>query len=220
MAQDVIKTTMDASAQTLTFEVKGARTLVLRMGRMSVENRAFAALHGMKQRIADAAAIPFALNGRYATPHEKADAMAELIEFYEEGGNEWKRVGTASPKVSSDGVLAIRAIAELYGRGVRDQREMLVNIAKRREMTLTAYVEGIMTTARAANGVGPFGRLPAIYERLKSEQPVSSVKVAPEDMLAELGELPEPEGAGGSEDEDDEREDLTHYNDERDDQQP
>lgn len=196
-AGSVVGAVIDEVKRTVTFNVVGEGSLVLSLDAMSDETRAYAALHGMKQRVSDAAAIPFR-DGKYATPGEKYAAMRALVEHYNGGAKEWARHGGGEkgPRVSGETDLIIRALAELYGRAAGEQRDRLVNIVARRKaepkgkadetLTLRVYVAGVLETARASGGAGRLGGLVAIYERLRGEQPAVVSVVDPEDLLREL----------------------------------
>ena len=74
----------------LTFAVRDAGTLTLNLSRVSAAVRAMATIHGFKQRIADAAAIPRdTATGKPASPADKFAAMRALVEHYESGSEEW-----------------------------------------------------------------------------------------------------------------------------------
>lgn len=73
---------------------------------MSAPVLAYAAVHGMKQRIVDKAAIGFLKEqNRYAGAKEKYEAMKELVEYYNAGATEWDMVGGIS-----EGSMLFRAL--------------------------------------------------------------------------------------------------------------
>ena len=121
-ANSVISTTLNQSIGTAEFKVSGVGTLVLHLERMSESNRAYAALHGMKQRISDAAALPCdEVTGKPASPFDKFDAMQELIDFYECGTSDWNRKGSGGGRPS--GGLLLQAMIRAYPE---TEREVLV----------------------------------------------------------------------------------------------
>lgn len=74
------------------FHVLGVGDIALNMAAISSENKARACLHGMIQRISDAAAISRdSETGEAATPQDKYDAMQRLVTHYESGTSEWSR---------------------------------------------------------------------------------------------------------------------------------
>lgn len=94
--------------------VKGAGTLTLDTAAISEANRTRAMLHGMVQRISDAAAISRdSETGKSASPQEKYDSMASLVDHYLTGTDEWslKRESTAGRQSTTglSGVSLLRA---------------------------------------------------------------------------------------------------------------
>lgn len=74
----------------LIFNVLGVGEIRLDISTMSDENKAHAIMHGMEQRIRDAAAIPRdKTTGASATPQDKYDAMQRLAEHYASGSPDW-----------------------------------------------------------------------------------------------------------------------------------
>lgn len=87
---------------------------------MSKANMQRAAIHGMIQRISDAAAISRnPETGKPATAQEKFDRMAQLVTHYESGTSEWSRVGQGG---GNRGGYLFRALCILYP--TRDQTEL------------------------------------------------------------------------------------------------
>jgi hypothetical protein len=110
----VVSTTVDATASQIKFDVVGAGSVVLRLGMLSDTIRQAAVLHGMKQRVSDAAAISRdPLTGKSASPSDKLAAMRELVEHYETGTTDWKRAG-GGPGLSADAMMLINCLRELY----------------------------------------------------------------------------------------------------------
>ena len=68
----------------------------------------FAALHGLKQRYVDAAAL-----GAGSTPGEKHAAIMALVTHHRDTG-EWARVAGAGSGAGGDGLL-VRAVMEVFG---------------------------------------------------------------------------------------------------------
>lgn len=101
--------------ETIKFVVKGAGTIVLDMAKLSDKIARRAAIHGMIQRVSDAAAIPRdTKTGKSATPQEKFDAMAELVEHYISGTTEWNRKGAGRSPRELSGAGLLRAVLELW----------------------------------------------------------------------------------------------------------
>lgn len=91
----------------LTIATEGHPAIMVDPADMPEALNAYAALHGYKQRIVDAAA-----KGPEATPAEKYAAMKAVYDHMFKSG-EWSRVG-AGDGTSGDGLLA-RAIMEATG---------------------------------------------------------------------------------------------------------
>jgi len=95
--------------------VKGAGTLRLTVNKLHEKIHARAAIHGMVQRVSDAAAIPRdTKTGKSATPQEKFNAMAQLVNHYESGSAEWNRKGGERGPRELTGAALLRAALELW----------------------------------------------------------------------------------------------------------
>jgi len=140
-SNSVINTTINAAENTITFDVRGAGSVTLNMAKLSEANLAYAALHGMKQRVSDAAAISRNPdNGQPATPQDKLDAMAALVAHYESGGDEWsvrKATGGAGTKPSG---LTLRALAQVQGLPLAEMRARVDGLAERKGLTPAAVL--------------------------------------------------------------------------------
>jgi len=97
------------------FTVKGAGNVLLDTGKLSQAVQSRAMLHGMIQRISDAAAIGRnPETGASATPEEKLANMAALVAHYESGTAEWSRKrGTGEGRDTSG--ITLQAIARVKG---------------------------------------------------------------------------------------------------------
>lgn len=121
-SNSVIITVWDKAKNELRFnvlkasETGGSLTLVLSLDKVSASNRAEAVIMGFKQRIGDAAAIPFNQRlKRYATPREKYDAMLRLVEHYNSGAEEWSpRRQATGGGVSGAELMLTQALSEAY----------------------------------------------------------------------------------------------------------
>lgn len=176
----------------ITFTVLGVGDIVLMFDQLSQGVRQRAMVHGLTQRISDAAAIPFNKDeNRYATASEKYAAMQALVEHYHTGTEEWSRTRAAGgSRADGETALILRAVAEHQGVSVDEMRERVKAIATKRETTPKAYLAGVLATAQAAKGVGALAPIATIYARLKAEQPVAVVKLDADELLGELGAAP------------------------------
>ena len=172
--------------QGITFTVLGVGDIVLGFDQLSASVRQRAMVHGLTQRISDAAAIPFNKEeNRYATPQEKFEAMQALVEHYHTGTEEWSRTRAAGgSRVDGETTLILRAVAEHQGCPVEDMRERVKAIAAKREMTPREYLAGVLATAQ--KGPGPLAGVAVVYERLKAEQPKPVAKLDGDELVAEL----------------------------------
>lgn len=86
----------------ITFTVLGAGQLVLDMLAVSEENRLYAAMYGLVQRVSDKAALSCdKATGKSATPQDKFEAMEGLVQHLNSGSKEWNmvRAGGGGAKV-------------------------------------------------------------------------------------------------------------------------
>ncbi len=95
----------------ITFTVLGAGAVTMDTEKLHDDIMQRAAIHGLIQRISDAAAIGRdPETGRSASPAEKLAAMTELVAYYETGTADWKRTGTGEGSGKS---ITIEAIARV-----------------------------------------------------------------------------------------------------------
>lgn len=107
-SNSVITHAMD-NAGNITFTVLGIGDMVIHPDTLHPDVMRRAALHGMIQRISDAAAISRdAETGKPASAQDKFDAMQRLVAHYESGTSEWSRKPVAGEGKS--GGLLFRAL--------------------------------------------------------------------------------------------------------------
>lgn len=97
--------------------------------------RSYATFHGMKQRIADAAALSRDVKtGKPATPAEKFAAMQRVMAYYASGASKWARTVEAGPK----GGFLFEALCSLYGhmRAPSEIRAWLDNLSDKDQAAL------------------------------------------------------------------------------------
>ena len=116
-------------AGVITFTVKDAGECTLDMAQVHPAIREQAMIHGMIQRISDAAAISRnPETGLPATPEEKLMAMAVLADHYMTGTDEWRRTGTGGGERTS---ILFRALVNLYpAKAPEDIREWIKSKSK------------------------------------------------------------------------------------------
>ncbi len=117
-ANSVITTA--ATDNGITFAVAGCGELELDVSKLSAEVQRAAMIHGLKQRIADAAALSRDdVTGKPAPAADKFDAMRELVDYYNSGTVEWNRPRASGGGVPSGGIL-LRAMVIAYPDVSRD----------------------------------------------------------------------------------------------------
>lgn len=106
--------TMAQTDTTLTFNVLGAGSISLNLAAIHPDVLARAAIHGLKQRISDAAALPCNPDtGKPASPSEKFESLSALVEHYNTGTAEWARTRAAGEGTPRAG-KTLQAIANVY----------------------------------------------------------------------------------------------------------
>lgn len=179
-ANSVITSRLTEGGGALIFTVRDVGELTLELGRIAQANRQRAEVHGWVQRISDAAALPFNKEeGRYATALEKFEAMRGLVEHYHGGGAEWSRKAQANggPRVTSEDLLILRAVAEVQGCEVATMRERVKAMAEKRGVTQRAYLGAIAAKSEAVR---------AVVERMRAEQPTAGAGLDGDALLGEL----------------------------------
>lgn len=137
-------------AGNVTFHVKGAGDIILRVAGISDANRVRAMRHGLIQRVSDAAALSRnTANGQPATPEAKLAAMTRLVEHYNSGSEAWapEREGGSGPGL--DG-LALAAVAEATGKSVADVVTLVTVSSKAKGVTPRVYLATLTTAGKVA----------------------------------------------------------------------
>lgn len=127
----VVTHSLDSEAQVLTFHVIGCEPLVFDVKRISDEVGERAMIHGLVQRVSDTAAISRnADTGKPATPADKRERMARLVEHYMTGTAEWSPSrGESGPR---DGGLTITAMGDVFHKLAEECRDMVKALALKR----------------------------------------------------------------------------------------
>lgn len=130
--------------ETIMFSVKGAGNLVLDTRGVSVQNKSRAMLHGLVQRISDAAAMARdSKTGASATPQEKFEAMKRLVEHYQSGSEEWSPArsveGVGRPKSENPQARLLRAALKLFNPQ-KDQETIEKFVKERNAAQITALL--------------------------------------------------------------------------------
>jgi hypothetical protein len=163
-----IGATIAGAKLTLTFA--HGRTLILDTGELSEEIQNQALMHGLKQKLVDAAAISRDPDtGRTADIETKFNAVCEVYERLLAG--EWNKV-TRDGSGGNVGGLLLRALVRMYdGRKTREE--------------LVAFLEGKTDAEKAALRASP--KIAPIIAEIKAEDAAKKpTTVDTDDLLAGL----------------------------------
>lgn len=171
-SNSVINTQVNASIRTIEFSVVGAGSVTLHLERVSAANLDYAAFHGFKQRISDAAALSRdlvkqpdgSMKELNATPANKLSAMTDLVRWYESGTSDWSQ--KRQPGTSQIGLLW-RAVCELKPERSPDSiRESLASLKadETRALATNPKIKAVLDriASEAAQGVNTDELLEAI----------------------------------------------------------
>ena len=147
--------------ETLAIHVKGIGDVEFDAGQAHASNRAYAMMHGFKQRIVDAAALSRDPDtGQPATPLQKFEAIQAMVQHYHTGTADWGTRTAAGPRET--GGLTLRAIAAVYGWESADiAKERVEKLAAKRGADYKAMLKLLagsekvgaeITRMRAAKG--------------------------------------------------------------------
>jgi hypothetical protein len=137
-ANSVITTSIDGDV--MRFAVLGQPTLQLDIVLVSEQNRSRAMLHGFKQRVSDAAAIPADMQtGKPASPREKWEAMKAIVDHLNSGASEWN-IKRAEGGFGGVGIV-LQAVANLKKTTVEELEKQLAVIAAREGVEFPAIVK-------------------------------------------------------------------------------
>lgn len=136
-----IKTTIDTSARTITFTPSTGDAYTFTLSAMHPDMREYAALHGMKQRLGDNAALP-TKDGVKPTDAEKMAAIIELGTHYTSGASEWNVKKSGSPRAATDG-LVLRAVAAIQGLSLEEMHARVQLLAEKKGVTERVLMNAI-----------------------------------------------------------------------------
>lgn len=144
----IITHTVD-EAGVLTFHVKGCEPIIFDPAKVSEVNRARFMIHGILQRVNDAAALSRnTADGKAAPPEAKRAAMARVAEHYLSGALEWA-LPRAEAAPGLDNVL-LAAVMEATGKDEDAVRKMIADGAAKRGMKPGAYLTQLGTAKAVA----------------------------------------------------------------------
>lgn len=138
----------------ITFHVLGAGSILMKMDKLANEVIERAAVHGMIQRISDAAAISRdPETGKPASAQDKFDAMSRLVAHYESGTAEWSRKPVAGER--EKGGLLFKALCQMSPSKSPEEIRAWMGTKTKKELALISRTEKVATviaTLRPATG--------------------------------------------------------------------
>lgn len=154
-----------AGETVIKFTVRDAGELRLDLMKVAQTNQQRAMLHGFVQRIQDAAAISRSTDtGKPATPQEKYDAMAALVEHYNSGSEDWALRREAGTR---EGGLLQRCLEQLYPQKGKER--------------IAEYIKGLSAGDRTALLASP--KVAEVAMKLRAE---ATKHIDTEELLAGL----------------------------------
>jgi len=142
----------DGTSARISFNVKDAGTVTLDVGNVSSDIYNRAALHGLIQRVSDAAAISRdPATGKPATPADKLAAMKAIVDHYNSGTSEWSRRREGGG--GETGGLLYLALARAYpGKHPDELREFVKarSSAERNALLISEKLKPHVDAIRAA----------------------------------------------------------------------
>lgn len=147
-SNSVVATTLTGSVLTIT--VLGTDPIVFDTSKASDAVRAYATMHGFRQRCADGAALSRnPETGLPATAADKRARVARIVEHYLTGTADWNLTSTGGGIAKFDPDLVLRAIARAKGDGWTAERaeSMVGRLATKRNETVDAVLRAMAKEA-------------------------------------------------------------------------
>lgn len=99
----------------ITFNVIGAGALKLDTAGISPQVRERAMIHGLIQRVCDAAALSRdTTTGKAASPLDKLEAMKGIVDHYASGALEWSRKREGVQGLGGEGALLLAVLLKVF----------------------------------------------------------------------------------------------------------
>lgn len=163
----IIATSVNEEAGTVSFNCVNGESVTVMAANMPENIRAYAALHGLKQKLIDAAAISRdPETGKSATPDDKWAALMAVLSRI--SGGAWN-AARGEGGGSGNGLL-FRALSRLYPTKTANQ--------------LREFLDGKSAKEQAALRANP--KIAAIIEEIKAEMEKAAPDTDTDSMLAEL----------------------------------
>lgn len=129
--------TADTYGDTLTLTFRDGRELVVKASALSATIQLDAMLHGLKQKLVDAAAIARSTEtGRTATLGDKFDAVNEVFQRITAMDGTWNKGRTAGEGTGSQGAVFVRALMKLKGKTKSEVEAFLEPLTKEQKAAL------------------------------------------------------------------------------------
>jgi len=129
--------TVDTYGSTLTLTFRDGRELALNLESLSGQIRQDAMLHGLKQKLVDAAAIARSTEtGRSATLGDKFDAVNEVFIRITAADGTWNKGRAAGEGTGAQGAVFIRALMKLKGKTKSEVEAFLEPLSKEQKAAL------------------------------------------------------------------------------------
>ena len=153
-----IKSTIDTTSNTLTINTDGKDEIIIRLSALNQSMIDHAALHGLKQKICDGAAL-----GIGYTLTEKYNAMLEIVERISGDDGSWNKRAEGAGAITG---LLFRALVRLYPakssevlRAYHDKLDKVQQAALRKNPKVAAIIEDIKAESVKTAGIDTTGML-------------------------------------------------------------
>lgn len=122
--------------------------------KLSLELQTRAMYHGIRQRLADKAALSRdPKTGRPATAEQKRAAVWALMDHYESGTDKWEMERTGNGGGKSDASYIMQALANVQGVDLKTMAERVASNAEKRGIEVEAYLKKVATNKDVATEV-------------------------------------------------------------------
>lgn len=153
-----IKSTIDIDNKTLTIATEGKNDIVVKLSELDNGIIEYSALHGLKQKIVDAAAL-----GAGYSLTEKYNAMLEVFERITGDDPSWNKRAEGAGTITG---LLFRALCRLYPnknpdtlRAYHDKLDKSQQAALRKSATIAPIIEQIKMESVSTKGIDTTGLL-------------------------------------------------------------
>jgi hypothetical protein len=151
-SNSVIAWSVNTAARSLTATVKGVGDITLNLSTVSQANLDYAAFHGLKQRLTDAAAIGRdEESGASATPQEKYDAIMRVRDHLASGSADWRLRGEAGDRGEQS--IIVQALARVQRTDEATIREKVEAMAEKRGVKPAAVLRKLATAPDVARAI-------------------------------------------------------------------